>query len=152
MRKVRIERKLFELFGYKFLVFENFVDSDLNIDDESIYGYEDQNLLVDIFVSNKFYSIWSDERRHNASVICACDGNLSVVINFLNSIKISTNCYSTFDCDLGGEDNVLYITSQDAMHIFAHNLLSSDANKKSPQAVFFAPIMFPLRKSASRSE
>lgn len=143
MRKIQIERKLFELFGYKFLVFENFEDSDLNIDDEFTYKDDNKEKLVDIFVANKFYSIWSDERRHNASIICACHGNLNLIINFLKKIGVSTDNYATFNCYLqDGEDSVLYLTSKEAMQVFINHLYSEKKLKK----LSFSSNVFPLRK------
>ncbi|KTC87878.1 MULTISPECIES: hypothetical protein [Legionella] len=144
MRKIQIERKLFELFGHKFLVFENFEDSDLNIDDELTYKDDNKDKLVDIFVANKFYSIWSDERRHNASIICACHGNLKIIIDFLKKIGVSTSSYATFNCHLHeAEDTVLYMTSEEAMQTFIKHLYSGKKLKK----LLFSSNVFPLRKN-----
>ncbi|KTD28002.1 MULTISPECIES: hypothetical protein [Legionella] len=143
MRKIQIERTLFELFGHKFLVFERFEDGDLNIDDKTIYNYENPDTLVDIFVINKFYAIWSDERRHNSSVICACYGNLTVIVNLLKKISIPDHCYSTFNCHQEGEDRVLYITSQEAMQSFVKHLSTL---KNTNKTAFFRSHLFPLKK------
>lgn len=144
MRKIQIERTLFELFGHKFLVFENFEDSDLNIDDEFTYKNDNKDKLVDIFVANKFYSIWNDERRHNASIVCACNGNLNLIINFLKKIGLSTDCYATFNCHLSeAEDSVLYLTSKEAMQAFIKHLNSEKTLKK----LRVSSNVFPLRKN-----
>lgn len=125
MRRIQIERKLFELFGYKFFVFENFQDADLNIDDHSIYQYDNQEELVDIFASNHFFAIWSDEKRLNSGLICACEGHLNLIIAFLKKIGIKQSAYFTSDCGLAGEPRVLYLESQDAMHLFVRRLYNS---------------------------
>lgn len=137
MRKIQIERTLFELFGHKFFVFENFHDADLNIDDKSIYKHDNQEQLINIFATNQFFAIWSDERRLNAGVICACEGNLCLIIAFLKKIGVKDDAYSTFDCGLGGEPRVLYLTSQDGMYAFIHNLASATIAKKSAVTAFF---------------
>lgn len=130
MRKIQIERKLFELFGHQFLVFENFEDMDLNIDDQSIYKNDDPQALVDIFVKNQFYSIWNDKRRLNAAIICSCDGNLNLVVDFLMKIGIQSDNYATFDCGLKRGDRVLYFTNHKDMRQFIQHLTSALNAKK----------------------
>lgn len=122
MRNIQIERKLFELFGYQFLVFENFEDMDLNIDDKSIYTQDDPQRLVEIFAENQFYAIWSDQRRLNAAIICSCEQNLNRVIHFLKKIGMPKGSYSTFDCGLNAGDRVLYIPNPTEMQRFVRHL------------------------------
>ncbi|CDZ75834.1 hypothetical protein BN59_00093 [Legionella massiliensis] len=138
MRKIQIERKLFELFGHKFFVFENFQDIDLDIDNKLIYKHDNQDALVDIFARNQFYSIWSDERRLNAGVICACEGDISMVVGFLKRAGFKDDSYSTFDCGLiGSNSSVLFLTSPETMQAFiAHLAVATFANKFA-QSTFF---------------
>lgn len=137
MRKIQIERKLFELFGLKFFVFENFQDSDLNIDDKAIYPRESDDELVNIFAKSKFFAIWEDERRLNSSLICACEGNLNLIINFLKKIGIKENAYSTFSPKPNEEPSVLYLQSKEVMATFIQKVVSS--TKKSVELM---PINF----------
>ena len=94
MRKIQMERKLFELFGLKFFVYENFQDADLNIDDKSIYPFDDEAELVNIFARCEFFNIWREEKRLNSGLICACEANLNLIISFLQKIGIKEDAYS----------------------------------------------------------
>ncbi|ARG96477.1 hypothetical protein [Legionella micdadei] len=140
MRKIQIERTLFELFGHKFFVFENFEDADLNIDDKTIYKFENPDTLVDLFVTNQFYAIWSDERRHDSNVICSCYGNLNLIVNFLKKIGIPNNGYSTFNCYLEGEDRVLYL-NQESMQVFIDHL------RKAHKKILLGANVYQLKKN-----
>lgn len=137
MRQIQIERKLFELFGHKFFAFENFQDADLNIDDKTIYKYDNQNKLVDIFASNQFYTIWNDERRVNAGVICAWNGDISMIVTFLKNIGFKENSYTTFDCGLRGNPRVLFFPEPKAMQKFIEHLTNEAVAKKIAQTTFF---------------
>ncbi|MBA2709074.1 MAG: hypothetical protein H0U57_00555 [Tatlockia sp.] len=137
MRKIQTERKLFELLGFKFFVFENFKDTDLNIDDKSIYKFEDKDKLVDIFASKKFFDIWSDNRRLNSNLICACEGNLNLVVAFLHQLGIKEEAYSTSNCGKLGEPSVLYL-SKESMYAFIQSLGSALTSKKFLSTAFFS--------------
>ncbi len=138
MRKIQMERKLFELFGHKFLVFENFKDSDLNIDDKSIYKFEDEEELVSIFVKKRFFNIWSDHRRLNSSLICACEGNLSIIVAHLRKIGIKDEAYSTSDCGLRGGPSVLYFASKDTIYEFIQSFASTGISKRVTSTAFLS--------------
>ncbi|MFA5960231.1 MAG: hypothetical protein WC785_06915 [Tatlockia sp.] len=138
MRKIQIERKLFELFGYKFFVFEDFEDADLDIDNGAIYQGEDQDELINWFVINQFYSIWHDERRHNATVICACEGHLNKITRFLKTGDLPKSSYSTFNCGLRGEGRVLFIHSKASLHQFKSEINTALDVKKALPAVLIA--------------
>lgn len=137
MRKIQTERKLFELFGLKFFVFENFKDSDLNIDDKSIYKYDDDDQLVDLFATKRFFEIWSDTRRLNANLICACEGNLNLIVAFLKKIGIKQESFSTSNCGRFGEPTVLYL-SNESMYAFIQCLSSALTEEKFALTAFFS--------------
>lgn len=118
MRRIQMERKLFELFSLKFFVFENFQDSDLNIDDKSLYPFDDEVELVNIFAKCEFFTIWKEERRLNSGLICACEGNLNLIISVLQKIGIKEDAYSTSSSN----PNVLYLTSEKVMSTFIQKL------------------------------
>src|SRR5258708_11027303 len=127
MRRIQIERKLFELFGCKFFFFEYFKDLDLNIDDISIYRYDNPEQLVKIFATNQFFEIWNDPRRVGAGVLCACEGHLNVILSFLKKKGIKAEAYATSDCGLKGEPRVLYFMSTQACATFIQQLTSVSA-------------------------
>ncbi|MBA2657592.1 MAG: hypothetical protein H0U70_11540 [Tatlockia sp.] len=138
MRKIPMERKLFEIFGLKFFVYENFQDQDLNIDDKSIYQFDDEDQLVDLFALNQFFAIWHDERRINAGVICACEGNLYKIISFMKEIGVEDYAYSTSDCGIPGEPTVLYLPKK-TMDIFIKNIALEIMDKRlAPTTLFYA--------------
>ncbi|MBA2653308.1 MAG: hypothetical protein H0U73_13750 [Tatlockia sp.] len=140
-----MERKLFELFGLKFFVFENFQDPDLNIDDKSIYQFDNEEQLVDIFANHQFFTIWSDERRLNAGVICACEGNLNKIITYLSEIGIHERLYSTSNCGIRGEPSVLFLRSKKAMTIFKKSLVSEEKEKRLALTSFFGAAEYTMR-------
>lgn len=142
MRKIQMERKLFEWFGFKFFVFENFKDSDLNIDDKSIYKFDDEEELSEIFATKKFFNIWSDKRRLNSSLICACESNLSTIVGFLKKLGLEEEIYSTSNCDSLGDPTVLYL-SQTAMYALIQNLGSElpENNATAPSSFISQDLM-----------
>lgn len=146
MRKIQIERKLFELLGTKFFVFENFEDADLDIDDVSVYPEKNSADLVDFFSSNQFFAIWGENRRINANVICACQGHLGKIVHFLKNIKVPNSSFSTFNCGLRGEGRVLFL-SDDTFQLLQEHLNQFSSMKNSPGSVFFVKPTFEVRKT-----